>query len=65
MWFLKSLKLRTAQWESASLALHGEGHQAEKGIDSAELILKRFLLIVCHQNISPSAVPAVYVNAIY
>lgn len=26
--------------QSVSLALHGEGHQAEKGIDSAELILK-------------------------
>lgn len=31
--------------ESVSLALHGEGHQAEEGIDSAELILRRFLFI--------------------
>lgn len=27
--------------ESVRLTLHGEGHQTEKGIDSAELILKK------------------------
>lgn len=58
MCVFKSLKLRPAQWESVSLAPHGEGHQAVKGIDSAELIQKRFLFIVCHQNTSPSAIPA-------
>lgn len=51
--------------QSVSLALRGEGHQAEKGIDSAELFLKRVLFIVCQEDISPSARPAVYVNAIY
>ena len=44
--------------QSVILAPHGEGHQAERGIDSAELILERFLFIVCYQNISPTAIPA-------
>lgn len=44
--------------QSVSLPLRGEGHQAEKGIDSAELFLKRVLFIVCQEDISPSARPA-------
>lgn len=41
---------------SVGPAPHGEGHQAEKGIDSAQLILTWMLFIVCHQNTSPTAI---------